>query len=73
VRLGRAFSSFLILLAAAVVVSVGVIAWLKIAPRRVPPGQPALATLDSSSLPAFRNAFNAADGDVRVLVMLSPT
>jgi hypothetical protein len=73
VRLGRAFRSLLILLIAAVVVSVAAFAWLKLAPRRVPPGQPPLATLGSGSLPMFRDAFNAADGEVRVLAMLSPT
>ena len=65
--------SALTLAATAMVVCLVAITWFKLAPRHVPPGQPPLATLDSSSLPAFRSAFNAADGGVRVLAMLSPT
>jgi len=47
--------------------------WLKLAPRRVPGGQPALATLDPGSLQEFRDAFNGARGKVRVIALLSPT
>ena len=57
----------------AVLAGVGVLAWMKLAPRRVPAGQPPLATLDSGSLPAFRETFNASEGEVRILVLLSPT
>lgn len=46
--------------------------WLKLAPRRVPVGQPALAALEPASLAAFRETFNEKDG-VRLLVLLSPT
>ena len=56
-----------------IVVGLAVFAWLKFAPRRVPPGQPALVTIGADSLPAFKAAFNAADGEVRILAMLSPT
>ena len=59
---------------AAVVVIVGVtVAWLAWSPRRVPAGQPALTTLGSDSLPAFRRTFNEAKGEVRILALLSPT
>jgi hypothetical protein len=58
---------------AILVVCLTAFAWMTFAPRRVPPGQPALSTLDASSLRAFRDAFNASDGEVRVLAMLSPT
>lgn len=68
-----ALRSILILLAAAVVVCAAAFAWMKLAPRRVPAGQPPLSTLDSGSVPAFRDAFNASEGEVRVLAMLSPT
>lgn len=68
-----ALKSILVLLAAAVVVCLVVFALLEVAPRRVPAGQPPLATLDAGSLPAFREMFHAADGEVRVLAMLSPT
>ena len=55
----------------ALVVAAG--GWLKWSPRSVPSGQPALVTLDASSLPAFRSAFDEGQGQVRVLVLLSPT
>ena len=49
------------------------LSWVKYAPRRVPAGQPALATLDAASLQGFRDAFNEHRDEVRLLVMLSPT
>jgi hypothetical protein len=58
---------------AVLVVCLTVFAWMTFAPRRVPPGQPPLSTLNASSLRAFREGFNASDGDVRVLALLSPT
>jgi hypothetical protein len=39
-------------------------------PGRTPPGQPALADLDTAS---FDERFRAASADMRVLVLLSPT
>lgn len=56
-----------------VIACIAVLAWMKFAPRHVPESQRPLETLDATSLPALRNAFNAAIGDVRVLVLLSPT
>lgn len=47
--------------------------WLKLAPRSTPAGQPALSRLDAASLQTLRDAFNAAAGQTRVLVLLSPT
>jgi hypothetical protein len=69
-------SALKLVLALALVAIVGciaVFAWMKFAPRHVPPGQPPLATLGAESVPAFRDAFNAGNGEVRVLAMLSPT
>ena len=54
------------------VVAAGVL-WLKLAPRRVPSGQPPLATLEPATLAAFRDTFNGEEDGVRVLVLLSPT
>ena len=68
-----ALKSLLLVAAVALVVGVATFAWMKLSPRRVPPGQPPLAKLDSSSLPAFRATFNAAGDEIRVLAMLSPT
>jgi hypothetical protein len=63
----------LVLVGTAVLAGAAVFSWIKLAPRRVPEGQPALATLTPDSLAAFRDSFNAAAGEVRVLAMLSPT
>src|SRR5262245_48776627 len=61
------------IVAACLVLVLAAYGWLKWSPRRVPDGQPPLATLDAQSLPEFRAAFNASKGDVRILAMLSPT
>ena len=47
--------------------------WLEFAPRKTPQDQPALSTLDASSLPAFRETFNADRGSLRILALFSPT
>jgi len=52
---------------------VGAFMWVKLGPRHVPEGQPPLQTLAPGSLPAFRDEFNAAQGNVRILALLSPT
>ena len=39
----------------------------------VPAGQPALLSLRAENFDQLRMAFNAAAGDVRVVVLLSPT
>lgn len=57
----------------AVAVALVCLAWLEWAPRRTPAGQPPLTILKPDSLPAFRAAFNASAGEVRILLMLSPT
>lgn len=40
---------------------------------QVPSGQPPLQALTPQSVGGIKNALNAAAGDVRVLVLLSPT
>lgn len=70
---GTAFKSILVLLAVAAGLCATALAWMMFAPRRVPEGQPSLTVLDGGSLPAFREAFNARGGEVRVLALLSPT
>ena len=47
--------------------------WVQFAPRHVPPGQAQLVTLGPRSLPVFRTAFGSGEGEVRLLVLLSPT
>jgi hypothetical protein len=73
VRLKRTVIVTSVVLTAVIVLCGAAVAWLKLAPRRVPTGQRPLATLSSDSLPGFRAAFNAADGKVRILALLSPT
>jgi hypothetical protein len=41
--------------------------------QRVPAGQASLLSLTSENLDQLRAAFNAASGDVRVVLLLSPT
>lgn len=41
--------------------------------HQAPAGQPPLATVTAQSLPGMEAAFNQAKGDVRLLVLLSPT
>ena len=49
------------------------VGWYLYAPRTVPDGQPPLATLSPAALDAFRDNFNGAVGQVRVIILLSPT
>jgi anti-sigma-K factor RskA len=51
---------------------VAVVVYLLVA-HRAPAGQPPLAMLDAGSMAALRTDFNAAAGEVRVIVLLSPT
>jgi len=73
VKIKSLLKGFLIAAGAVVLLGTGILAWVKLAPRRVPPGQPPLATLAPASLSEFRNTFNAAEGRTRVLALLSPT
>jgi hypothetical protein len=41
--------------------------------HRVPAGQPSLVSLTSTNFDQLRAAFNAASGEVRVVLLLSPT
>ena len=41
--------------------------------QKVPAGQPPLSSLKSENFDQLRVAFNAASGDVRVVLLLSPT
>lgn len=41
--------------------------------RKVPPGQPALADITPEKFSTIGTAFDEAKGDVRLLVLLSPT
>ena len=66
-KVGLAFITVLL------VVCLAAFAWMKLAPRRVPDGQPPLATIGPESLAGFRATFNEGEGEIRVLALLSPT
>ena len=72
-RFGVVLRGVAIALAVAVAIASAGFAWLRYAPRRTPAGQPALFRLDAATLPAFREAFNAARSETRVIALLSPT
>jgi hypothetical protein len=59
----------------ALLVSIGLLAlaWHFYGGARVPAGQPPLALLTSANFDQFRTAFNAASGEVRIVLLLSPT
>jgi hypothetical protein len=73
VRIPSIVKGLLVAGAAIVLLATAAFAWLRWAPRRVPAGQPPLATLAPDSLQGFHATFNAAHGRVRVLALLSPT
>lgn len=61
-------------LSLAVLVGVmAVFAWGRFATHDAPAGQRSLATLDQASLAALQADFNGAAGEVRIVVLLSPT
>jgi hypothetical protein len=68
----RAIKVLLVLVASTALALAGLFLWMKLASRQVPAGQAELVTLGRDSLPAFRDAFNAAEGEVRLLALLSP-
>ena len=41
--------------------------------ERVPAGQPPLLSLTSANFDQLRSSFNEATGDVRIVLLLSPT
>jgi hypothetical protein len=50
-----------------------VLSWHFYSPSRVPLGQQPLTSLTLSNFEQLLTAFNAASGEVRVVVLLSPT
>jgi hypothetical protein len=57
------------------VVFVGLLAlgWHFYGGEKVPAGQPPLVSLTPNNFEQLRTAFNRASGDVRVVLLLSPT
>jgi hypothetical protein len=52
---------------------VAALSWWRFGTRIVPAGQPPLVTLDSASFVTLREDFSRGVGDVRIIVLLSPT
>lgn len=63
----------LIILAAIVALVAGLAAWYARQPRRTPPGQPPLKSLDPANLADFERAFNKSSASARLVLLLSPT
>jgi hypothetical protein len=61
------------ILALLVLVGLLVLGWHFYGAARVPTGQPPLVSLTSSNFNQLRTAFNAASGEVRIVLLLSPT
>ncbi|MGH9776257.1 MAG: hypothetical protein ACRD50_15085 [Candidatus Acidiferrales bacterium] len=47
--------------------------WYFFGGQKVPAGQPALFALTPANFSSLRNSFNAANGNVRVVLLFSPT
>jgi hypothetical protein len=56
-----------------VIVGLLALAWYFYGGQKVPAGQPPLISLSSSNFDQLRTAFNAASGEVRIVLLLSPT
>jgi hypothetical protein len=61
------------ILAVLVVVGLLALGWHFYGGQRVPAGQPALVSLTSNNFDELRAAFNGASGQVRIVLLLSPT
>lgn len=63
----------LIILIAIVAAFAGLAEWYAHQPRRTPPGQPPLDSLNSRNVSDFKKAFNTSPSSVRLVLLLSPT
>lgn len=61
------------ILALLAIVGFLVLGWHFYGGARVPAGQPPLMLLTSSNFDRLRTSFNAASGEVRIVLLLSPT
>lgn len=64
---------FLSILAALALVALLALGYHFYGGTRVPDGQPQLVSLTSTNFEQLRAAFNAASGEVRIVLLLSPT
>jgi hypothetical protein len=63
----------LCIIAVLVIVGLQSLGWHFYGGQKVPAGQPPLVSLKSSNFDQLRAAFNAASGEVRIVLLLSPT
>ena len=62
-----------LLLGTALFAALAAIFWHAWGPTHTPPPQPALETLTAQNFPEFERAFDHAAGNVRMILLLSPT
>ena len=55
------------------VVAALLIVWYLWLSKGTPPGQPPLTLLTRNNLDQFKHDFNSADGELRLVLLLSPT
>ena len=64
----------LVIIAVALLAVVGgLVGYSALADRATPAGQPPLVEVNAQTFDDFKNAFNSADGPVRIITLLSPT
>jgi outer membrane lipopolysaccharide assembly protein LptE/RlpB len=56
-----------------VIVALAALTWHFYGGQRVPAGQPSLVSLTPENFDQLRRSFNMATGEVRVVLLLSPT
>jgi hypothetical protein len=60
-------------LAAFVIAGLSALGWYLYGGGKAPVGQPPLMSLTAPNFDQLRSAFNAASGEVRIVLLLSPT
>jgi hypothetical protein len=55
------------------IVAALLIIWFLWLSKGTPPGQPPLTSLTRNNLDQFKHDFNSADGELRLVLLLSPT
>ena len=63
----------LVIVAVLVLAGLFALGWQYYGGTKVPAGQPPLVFLTSTNFDQLRTTFNASSGDVRVVLLLSPT
>ena len=72
-QLNQIWRRRLSIIGAGILMGLGVLLYQLYGPRQTPPGQPRFVRLNSGDFHVLTGRFNSGDGNLRVLVMLSPT